>query len=351
MRRRTIGAELASAGNALNAVRLVLATSVIVGHSWAVGGFGPSRFRHLGEAAVDGFFCISGFLIAGSRVRLPAGRFLWNRVLRIFPAYWVCLIVVAFVFAPLSVVLEDGTWQIGPAAHYVWSNWLLWVTTFDVPGTLQHVPYPRVWNGPMWTLYYEFCAYIGAGLLLSLPLVRRYATPACIALLACATVANPLANGPLEVTTGMFLQFIRLGSFFLAGMVLWSIKDRLPSDGRVAAVCAAIVVVLYFHSSVLFATVTPLPFAYVLLWLGGNVPTRIGARNDISYGMYIFAFPIQQLLASAGLQRLGIVPMIVGSIVCTIPVAAGSWIFIERRALRLKHLARVVGRRPVVESP
>lgn len=54
------------------------------------------RRSTLGEQAVPGFFCLSGFLIAGSRMRLDLGRFLWHRALRIFPAYWTCLIVVAF---------------------------------------------------------------------------------------------------------------------------------------------------------------------------------------------------------------------------------------------------------------
>ena len=97
-----LGARLDGRDNALNFLRLVLASAVIVGHAYPLGGHGASRIEGLSGLAVDGFFALSGFLIAGSRMRLPMHDFLLRRCLRILPGFWACLVVTAFVFAPLS---------------------------------------------------------------------------------------------------------------------------------------------------------------------------------------------------------------------------------------------------------
>jgi peptidoglycan/LPS O-acetylase OafA/YrhL len=59
-------------------------------------------------------------------------------------------------------------------------------------------------------------------------------------------------------------------------------------------------------------------------------------RNDLSYGVYIYAFPIQQLLASFGLARLNPIVFFVIATAATVPLAALSWFLVERRAISLK---------------
>jgi peptidoglycan/LPS O-acetylase OafA/YrhL len=81
----------------------------------------------------------------------------------------------------------------------------------------------------------------------------------------------------------------------------------------------------------------------LLLWLSVSLPKwtrRVGARNDISYGVYIYAFPLQQLLVVYGVGDLGYIPFLLASLACTFPVAAGSWYLVERPALKLKSRAR-----------
>lgn len=336
----TIGGALSGRANALNALRLVLATAVIVGHSWPLGGFGDSGFEGLGGFAVDGFFCISGYLIAGSRVRLPIGRYLWNRVLRIFPAFLVCLVVTAFVFAPGVTLLHDQVWHASSSVDYVLRNASLWINQRGIDATLRSVPYRVAWNGSLWTLFYEFSAYLVAAVVLTPRFVRRRAPLACFGMLIGCAALIPAAHGPLHVTTNLYLNGLRLGVFFIAGMAVWSVKDRLTASAPLAAVCAAVVAIAWFQSEIVFQAIAALPLAYLLLWLGGRLPVRVGVDNDISYGMYIYAFPVQQVLATAGLQKLGLGAMIVGSTLCTIPLAALSWFGIERPALRLKNIRR-----------
>src|SRR4051812_20340496 len=103
--------------NSLNFIRLVLAASVIVSHSWVIGNIGPepeAGGEHLGSWAVIGFFAVSGYLISRSRVNSSSIRsFYVARLLRIYPGFIVCLLAVAFVFAPLSLLVgSPGTFTI-----------------------------------------------------------------------------------------------------------------------------------------------------------------------------------------------------------------------------------------------
>ncbi|WP_461048909.1 acyltransferase family protein [Terrabacter koreensis] len=94
---------------------------------------------------------------------------------------------------------------------------------------------------------------------------------------------------------------------------------------------------------------TPFPLAFLLLWLGARVPVRLGARNDISYGVYLFAFPLQQLMAVAQVPRaVGSFWFAVLSIAVTIPVAWASWLLVEKPSMRLR---RLVPTRPRSAGP
>lgn len=169
----TIGTELNTRRNSLNALRLVLAVSVIVSHTWPIGGYGDDPGfgdQDLGDWAVAGFFAISGYLITMSRVKpAPLIDFFWRRVMRIYPAFIVCLLMVAFVFAPLAASLPGGgTYSPTEGAGYVLRNSALYISQFGIPGTLPDANFPESWNGALWTLFYEFMCYIGIGLLVTM---------------------------------------------------------------------------------------------------------------------------------------------------------------------------------------
>lgn len=167
--------------------------------------------------------------------------------------------------------------------------------------------------------------------------VRRHLTAALVVLLALTGLLTALVHGPLEVGTLRYLLLLRLGAFFLAGMLVWSLRERLPARTDLAALCAgSLLVVGVFADPVLVELLTPLPLSYLLLVVGGGAPVTVGARTDISYGVYIYAFPVQQLLAVAGAQRLGPGPMAVLALALVLPLAWASWHLVERPCLALK---------------
>lgn len=335
----TIATGLDPRRNALNAIRLALALLVIVWHSFPLTGdrvaFGPLA-QLMGDFSVDGFFAISGFLIVQSWTRTPKVlTFLRARVLRIFPAFWVSLLVTALVIAPLSLILRGQAFPVGfwhDAGRYVLRNWLLWVNQYPIAHTPTDVPYPGVWNGSMWTLAWEFLCYLGV---LALGVVgflrRRWVVPALFVLALAGVWVSALGIvDNFFVTNGS-----RFGVMFLAGALLFRFRNRIPLRGWLI-VCSAVVVAAasWLPSYLMFAAPA---LAYLMIGLGalGRHP-RLRFRNDLSYGCYIFAFPMQQLLASLGLWRWGPAVFAPAGMIVTLCVATGSWFLVERPSLRLK---------------
>ncbi len=328
--------------NSLNALRLVLAVLVIVSHSWPIGGYGHDPGDGdltLGAWAVAGFFAISGYLITASRLHSSGLLdYMWRRALRIYPAFVVVLLVVAFGFAPVSVLSRNsGHWDPTESLGYVVANLGIRITQNGIPGTLVDVPFPEAWNGSLWTLWYEFLCYIAIGIAVSL-IPRRLLGPAAIvATIGCAAATWALRDLQLPLA---LVNATTLGGYFAAGMLMYCYRGRVAMAWYFAAASTAIVLIAAATST--FRMFAAIPAAYLMMWLGSTLPLqRVGAVNDVSYGTYIYAFPTQQLLATLGMgQILPVWGFILVSIGCTLPFACLSWFLVERPAMRLKSLVK-----------
>lgn len=255
------------------------------------------------------------------------------------PAFWICLLVVAFFISPLAAGLSGEQWTGGAAWTYVWQNAALWINQWGISGTLTSVPYPDVWNGSLWTLVYEFMAYIAAGVLLSVAVVRRHALTVIGGLLIFVLVVQIIARGPLDITTNLYLNGLRLGGFFLAGMLIWAAREKLPSTWKLGLPAVTMVVLSVTFDDPIHWSLSALPMAYTMMWLGATLPIRLGAKNDISYGIYIYAFPVQQLLVVMGAPAaLGFWGYATVALALTVPLAWLSWKLVEKPAMRFKRL-------------
>ncbi|WP_322409928.1 acyltransferase [Microbacterium invictum] len=318
--------------NGLNFVRLFLAAGVILWHSFPLTGAEidllPLR-QLLAEVWVDGFFAISGFLILGSWMRDPhAGRYLRARILRILPAFWVCLLVTAFIVAPLATM----TFGMGNLT-YVVKNAVLWVFQYGIDGTPAGVPFPGVWNGSIWTLAWEFLCYL---LILALGVTGALRHPPVVPVLFIICVLGIAFTSLAPVEIWLVETAARFGSMFLAGALIWQLQDRIRCNRNFVMLSILLVVgSLWLPDYRLLAS---LPLAYLMLVIGAVIKTpRLRLRNDISYGVYIYAFPIQQVLALAGVWTLGVPGFASLALAITVPVAAASWFLIEKPVLRYKN--------------
>lgn len=341
--------------NTLNFVRLLLAASVVFWHTYPVNGYpfpwDPLR-QIAGSLGVDGFFAISGFLLAGSWLHKPhLLTYAKNRILRIGPAFWVCLVVTAVVFAPLSLLLQgeppSGAFA-GPhsAPMYVLQNLTMSIQFHDVAGTPADVPFEGVWNGSLWTLRWEAFAYVCLAALGVVGVLRRRVLVLAL-LVATWLVSVALAAGVLP--GGYFIDNgARLGMMFLAGMVLQLYGDRISVRAWLPVVAGALLIVSPVLSD--YRILAGPALAYLVIWLGGAIqrPVLRLKDRDISYGLYIYAFPVQQTLFLAGSGSLAPPVAAVLSLAVTVPLAILSWVVVERPALRLK--SRTL-RRSVREVP
>lgn len=332
----------------MNCVRLVLAALVIVSHSAPIGGFGDDpHLGHLslGRFSVAGFFALSGFLITGSRINSSLFSYGLRRAARILPGFWVCLAITAFLLAPLVGFLRGG-WQAGGAVAYVAGNapMLKWVGA--IGQTLSGLPYPTTWNGSLWTLAYEILCYVIVGLVFTSAVARRARRTVIAAgflLLTAFAVVTP------QTAPHLIEQFSFITPYFAAGALLYAFQDVVPLRAWLAALSAVLLAGLVWTDVTL--AFTALPMAYLMMWLSIVLPDRlkrVGARNDISYGIYLYGFPVQQTLVACGLAHLGYPAYAILAILCTVPLGWASWWAIERP---LMSVARRVGRRPGAGTP
>ena len=321
--------------NALNAVRLAMAVGVIFWHSFPLTGedigFAPLR-QFVGEAWVDGFFAISGFLITRSWFHTPrANRYAGARATRILPAFWVCIILTAIVAAPISLAMQGGNWRplITSADPYLYvaKNSAVWIFQAGIAGTPNDIPVSGVWNGSLWTLGWECLCYLGVLALGVTGLIwRKWCLP-----VAFVAVWLLLAAVVVTERTGNIHAAGRFGVMFLAGALIYQFRRRIYCTWPLVVVAIVITGCTQLLSD--YRLVGAVFWAYAVISIGVLLKAeRLRLPNDISYGVYIYAFPIQQL---AVIATGGFTPILFG-VMCTvlvIPVAAASWFVIEKPVL------------------
>lgn len=355
-----LSAVMRGRDNAYGLIRLVLASAVIVDHAFPIAGHGEDPLWRLtkgqnsiGGLAVEGFFVVSGFLIARSAMTADTIQFLWRRVLRIFPAYWLVLVVSALVIAPAFFYRAHGSlsgfWTTalpGPLT-YITHNWSLHIGQYGLLDVFAKTPYGHqigwsILNGSLWTLEYEFRCYLLVGALALFAIFTRARVLVPIAA-GGLLVLGPLATAVPHLASQMApwlgnTQFVTLAAAFLLGSTAAVYADRLPMDGRLALGGLLVGIgTLFFKGGYHLVGVPAL--AYALLWFAYRAPAglrRVCATNDYSYGIYVWGFIVQMALAELGVHKLGLIPFIVVSWCVTFVFAFASWHLVEKHALRLK---------------
>jgi peptidoglycan/LPS O-acetylase OafA/YrhL len=341
--------------NALNVFRLALATEVMVFHSFPITGHMPPAAANqlLFSVGVDGFFAISGFLISRSWLSDPQLRdYLLARALRILPGFYVCLIVTAFVFAPVSEAIQGHSAKklllsITPI-EYVLKNSAIVYLQYGVGGTPRGTPSGANWNASLWSLIWEvLCYLVVAGIGVVGLANRRWVSPALLVLAVLGALLLPPLTFPGVWTIPQLA--VRSAIMFASGALLYQWRDVIPA--RWSLVAMSVVIVLAAGQLPDYRVVAGLPLAYAVIVSGALIHNkRLRLRTDLSYGTYIYAFPTQQLLAVCGLARLNPLVFFVIATTATLPLAALSWFLVEKPALSLKSRFKRRSIVPAVEA-
>lgn len=348
--------------NSFGLVRLLLALTVIYAHAWELGGFGHDPiFRlsgqlkySLGAIAVDGFFALSGCLITASFLRTQSlHRFLWHRALRILPGYWMCIFTVAIglpllfgqmphleyamhnLLVPLISPLQSTIGLLVPLV-IGWApnvqSWIDKIPVLQIQTTifplLNQNPIPDIVNGSLWSLEQEIRLYLVVAILGGLGLLRKRYLIGVLLLSWAGYCFFFLRTHDLAAVSPL-----RASAHFLMGAVFCFWQPSLKPKYTIATLMIAI---LAFVTG-LYPIVSPFTTAFLMTWLGNKLPMHgFGRKHDYSYGLYIYAFPIQQALTAAKLNQWGFLVYFGLCTLCALVPAVLSWHFVERSVLRLK---------------
>jgi peptidoglycan/LPS O-acetylase OafA/YrhL len=323
--------------NNLNAVRLLLAILVIVDHCFplTLGKDGDPLFvlshrqATFGNLAVDLFFFISGFLITASWLNCKSmNDYLRRRVLRIVPGYVVALVFSFLVASAFALhPFADLPSRLGKFKEIVFLGFSSSAGSWVFPRN----PYPFCANGSLWTIKREFVCYLVIAAVGLFGFIKHR-------ILLLGAFALCFACYCLSILKGVDTAFSheRFFTFFLGGANVWLWRDKIPVN-HILAILALFLALITAWFPPLFIMLTPFTACYLVLWLGFAFRIRSMGwcdKTDLSYGVYLYAFPLQQVLAALGMVNPWLMFAIATPL--TMAIAFLSWTFVEHPSLRLK---------------
>lgn len=289
------------------------------------------------------FFSISGFLIVMSYERTGSFvQYLWHRILRIMPAFWLTLAIGALIMGPI-IHLAVGSGGLGdyfktaPTPwRYLVKNFFLIVKQRTIGDTFSSLPMDTL-NGSLWTLMHEFRLYLVVAVI-GLVGYKRGLGKALFVLIALVFYV-----GLASVLTGKLTEGLEstmpLGTHFMLGGVLYLFRDKVPMHGLIAAgLLVAYVAAVQFGVG---RWLEPFFVTYSIMYYGASAPRLMrnwDRRADYTYGFYIFGFSSQQLFVALGAQEWPYAVNLVATMALTIALAVFSFHVVERPALALKHI-------------
>jgi peptidoglycan/LPS O-acetylase OafA/YrhL len=343
-----------SRDNVFDVLRLAAALAVLLSHCYPLTGRDEPVAglvgETLGDIGVAVFFAISGFLVARSWASQPGLRpFAAKRALRLLPALVICVWLLALVLGPIVTTLSLGDYLTTPQTWiYPLRSSVLITFAGRLPGVYEHNPFANAVDGSLWTLPLEACCYVMVAVLGALALLHRRALLAAgvvvglVALSPPVDIASHLPGGAQDTAAGgNVVIVIHLVVVFLIGSLLYAARDRVRLSWWVAAALGVLWVVSWKSEWVVVTASLFIPYA--ILVVAYRAPRSLNALvrpGDVSYGVYVYAFPVQQTVALAW-KGVGPLGMLLVATPVTYLLGLGSWRLIESRALALK--GRAVG--------
>lgn len=359
----------ALATNNLDALRLGMALLVVWSHCFALW-YGTEAIEpvsrllggvyNAGNVAVLGFFTISGFLITLSYARTSSPRrYLMRRVRRIYPGYLAAVLVCSLIVVPAFSTRRFGELGLrevlGLASNLLLRNYIVASDAF-ASGPV---------NGALWSIPYEFWCYLGVLALGLAGLIHRRALwPLLAAMVMLARLALDLTGwnpggGWLAVIVGYPYFWFVVAPSFLLGAAVYQYRRWIPRSAAllIALLLATIAGALLLPTPHVTRLLFPPTLAYLVFYaaFSPRLKAHGAARfGDFSYGAYLYAFPIQQMLVFTLRGRIPFAAFVPLAMLGSLAAAVLSWFLVERwfvRAAERKVAHRVLGDETVIVAP
>lgn len=332
--------------NRFDFIRLILAAGVFVYHGVAVGAaeaFGPAELASskIAELSIQGFFIVSGLLVAGSLERAAnLADYAGKRFRRLYPAYAAVILVPALISLLIS-------WDFAGVASYLGANLIfLNFLSPELPGLFKEERFADV-NAALWTLKIEVMFYFALPVIVFvLNRMKSLWWVGILALYAGGEIWAHFVPVILQDSYGAEIgrQLPGQIAFFAMGIALWKASPDIQKRWAALALCGTALLGATF----LYPPLAPLK-AFALAGVIGAIAWAPGPKlnvarfGDVSYGLYITHFPILQALSAAGLAAsLGLAGFLALSAVVTLAVSFALWHLVEKPALRpSSHYRRV----------
>ncbi|MBS4213120.1 acyltransferase family protein [Neobacillus rhizophilus] len=335
---KSIDQYITTRKNNLDFIRFIAAALVLFSHSYplTLGNNGSEPFAILtkgqmtfGEFAVSIFFVISGFLITQSfeRSKSPISYFK-ARFLRIFPGLIFVVFLSIFLLGPIFTDLSLKDYFTARDTYEYLSTISLYWIQYDLPGVFQTNVWPTAINGSLWTLWYEFFFYIVVAVLGVTRLLNKRIVLFVFILNAGLHFFNK---------DDLYYDLFR---YFSSGMLFYLFRKQIKLNGTIAIL--SFIILLLAPSFGYFESAFSIFGAYLIFYLGYEA--KLGMHNfskygDFSYGIYIYAFPIQQIMVHLFNNKLSPLEDFFLSLPFTLIFAFISWHLIEKNALKLKNFS------------
>lgn len=318
---------------------------VVYGHSFPLSGTPDVVVlgNPVQSLAVKVFFVISGYLITESWFSDPnLFRYFTKRILRIFPALIFVVCLSALVLGPVMSTLPVFEYLRNPELIGYFRNIYLF-PVYNLPDVFVDNIYPSAVNGSLWSLPVEFSMYI------MLPLLALWFRGAAFRLVfstlfVCAVSLYELRGAGTAVTPAVVIFGTSIRSaldaapYFLIGASLRSLAARMRPNIQMAMLLAGVALLVPpvgFCPELALYVVLP----YAVIAFGRAKPGRfafVDRIGDLSYGTYLFGFPVQQLVIQAfGTEHHPILTCGL-ALLPTLLLAFISWHLLERRMMAMK---------------
>ncbi|WP_190300495.1 acyltransferase family protein [Rufibacter hautae] len=346
--------------NNFDLLRFLLAVTVIFSH-WFVIYYGKGIDTELfmifsknqidlGSVAVNGFFIISGFLIVHSYKHSTSFlSYLKKRILRIYPGFFVAFILSVLILGPLGTFdIDHPSGNITLYLHSLRKKLLL-LNLFSMQAPIaircfMTTPLPNQINESLWTIQYEFICYLAVPIFAYLGIFKKKWVAIALFLLSYVvlTLQDSARLFLWEDYSGKLIstpQYMpRFFVYFLAGTCVYLFRHKIARSNWLVAlsIISLILACVWFKG---FNLVAPFSLTYLLFYVA-YFPhfrfTKFTKHGDFSYGIYLYAWPIQQLVMLFIGKEANLFTLFILSMAITLVAAYASWRFVEKPFLQLK---------------